>query len=75
MRGSIFRPAICFCLDDDTCDSRAVSIGHDEFFAEQIARDFQNIGAGIEFARKLHWIIRRLRGLHRNTFNNRGKKA
>src|SRR6266478_5570872 len=52
MRGSVFRPAIGFSFDDDSGDAQTVSIWHDQLLAQQIARDFEDIGASVEIARQ-----------------------
>src|SRR5205807_3179453 len=56
MRGLIFRAAVGFSFDNYARDSRAVSARNDQFFTQQIARDFEHVWASVEFARQLHGI-------------------
>src|SRR5438874_11662179 len=56
VRGLVLWASISFGLHDDSGHPRAVSVRNDQLISQQIARDFEHIGASIEFAGQLHGI-------------------
>ena len=54
VRRAIFGAAIGFSFNDYSADTSTAPVWDDQLFAEQITRDFEGVGTGVEFARKFH---------------------